>query len=86
MEVKMPNLTHEELQKKVETIKVGQIYRCLEDTRIILISLVRPGCIEGYIFTGFEVCKYISLAPLDFIRYFTLVLEPRTFKLSHLKE
>lgn len=75
--MKKSNLTHEELQHLLQNVKVGQVYKCLEDNRVVLVSLVRPGEIKGYMFTGFEVVPYYNMVPIDFVRYFKLVLDPR---------
>jgi hypothetical protein len=70
-------LSHGELQALVDSIMVGQVWKCIEDNRLVMISMVKPNEIRGYIFTGFEVTTYISLAPIDFVRYFELALNPR---------
>ena len=70
-------LSNDELREKVDNIKVGQIYKCIEDRKLVMISLVRPKEIRGFMWNEFEVVPYISLAPLDFVRYFHLMLDPR---------
>ena len=75
-------LSQEELRQKRSTVRVGQIWKCLEDNRIILISLDKDNEIRGHLFTGFEVVPYISLAPMDFARYFDLILDPRVKKVK----
>lgn len=70
-------LSHNELQTMVDGLKVGQIWKCLEDNRLVMISMVKSNEIRGHIFTGFEVTTYISLAPIDFVRYFNLLYDPR---------
>lgn len=59
-----------------DDVKVGQIWECIEDRRqIILISLVRPKEIRGYIFTGFEVAPFYSFSIYDFCKYWRLYRE-----------
>ena len=70
-------LTHDDLQDRVNNLRVGQIYKCIEDNRIVMVSMVKPKEIQGYIFTGFEVAPFYSLAPMDFVRYFSLLHDPR---------
>jgi hypothetical protein len=74
------NLTHEELVKLLDKVRVGQIYSCIEDNRVVMVSMVKPKEILGYIFTGFEVSPYYCLAPMDFVRYFRLIYDPREKK------
>ena len=68
-------LTHEQLQAKVDQLKVGQVHKCIEDNRIVLLSMVRPKEINGYLFDGRQVVPYMSLVPLDFVRYFELLVD-----------
>ena len=72
-----PILTIDQLKEKLKTVKVGQIWKCIEDKRIVMISMVRPKEIDGYIWDQFSVMPYISFAPMDFVRYFDLKLDPR---------
>ncbi len=71
-------LSNDELREMVNDIKVGQIYKCIEDRKLVMISLNRPKEIRGFMWDGFQVVPYISLAPLDFVRYFRLQLDPHT--------
>lgn len=63
----------------IDDLSVGQVWKCLEDSKIVLISLVRelPDMIKGHIFTGFEVGEYISYSVSDFIKYFRCIYDPR---------
>lgn len=70
-------LTHEQLEAKVDALKVGQVHKCLEDQRIVMISLVKPKELRGFLFDGFQVVPYISMVPIEFVRYFKLIYDPR---------
>jgi hypothetical protein len=70
-------LSNDELKQMVDNIRVGQVYKCVEDNKLVMISLVRPKEIRGYMFDGFQVVPYVSLVPMDFVRYFDLVIDPR---------
>lgn len=61
-------------------VKVGQVWKCLEDSRVVLISMVKPKEICGYIFTGFEVAPYFTFALNDFVKYFTRIYDPKRTK------
>ena len=77
---KMVNLTHEQLHAMLVDVKVGQVWKCIEDNRVVMVSLVKPSEIRGYMFTGFEVVPYINMVPIDFVRYFKMIHDPRGTK------
>lgn len=59
-----------------DDLKVGQIWEMIEDKKqIVLISLVRPKELRGFLFNGFEVVPYISFAPYDFCKYWRMIKE-----------
>lgn len=69
-------LTQDQLRQKVDVLKVGQVWKCIEDNRLVMISLVKPKEVQGYMFDGFQVVPYFTFALLDFVRYFELKLDP----------
>lgn len=64
-----------EIEEKINSLKVGQIWRCIENPNIVLVSLVRPKEVRGYMFDGFQVVPYYSLCPFDFCKYWRLERE-----------
>lgn len=61
-----------------DDIRVGQIWKQIEDKEVtIMIKIVLPKEIRGYMFTGFEVGDYISLDIPSFLRYHFLFHDPR---------
>ena len=56
-----------------DDLKVGQVWECIEDKKcIVLISLVMPKYIKGYLFNGFEVVEYHSMDLQAFTKYWRL--------------
>lgn len=75
-----PLLTQNELKQKYDNVKVGQVWKCVENNNVVLVSLVLTKEVRGYLYDGFEVVPFICMAPLDFVRYYYPIYDPHKKK------
>lgn len=62
-----------------ESLKVGQLWKCIEDKKqTVMISLVLLNELQGHLFDGFQVAKFVSFDLKNFCRYWYLFHDPRS--------